>query len=292
MKPFLPEQVNETAQLKNMFDDDLDVSAFRKQALSVPRGDTLVWDHVYQNGLPGYQIHSKDLADLELLKLYGEGNGAHLETELTLFFEDGHFNEYRWSTHWQGEDHVVASGNDLLGALQGRTIVWFRVSVTPRDGAEQISVDRIDFFWEVGNIEEASCGLHDIIDIEGIGEVYAKKLRNVGINTVQQLLHLGKTLENRTSIASLTGLPAKRIERWVEMSELWRIRGVGEEYSELLEVTGVDSLPKLAERDPKQLHKDLKATNEKRKLVRSLPNELDVKRWVIQAKNLGPLVAY
>lgn len=290
MIPFLPFKTNEKAQLKNIFDDDLDVSAFSKEPVALPKGETLIWDHVYQQGEPGYKVNSSDRADIELIKLYGSAKDAQLFTQLTLFFEDGTFNEYEWTSRWSHGDHVVVSGNDLLGVLKNHTLVWFRVAVTLQSGPEEIQLSRLDFFWEAGDIEKADCGLHDIIDIEGVGEVYAEKLRAVGIDTVEQLLHTGKTPENRQSLAKQTGLSLKRIDRWVDMSELWRIKGVGEEFSELLDFTGIDSLPKLAKCEPKKLLKDLIATNEERRLVRHLPSDLDVTRWVIQAKNLDPLV--
>ena len=74
------------------------------------------------------------------------------------------------------------------------------------------------------------------------------------------------------------------------MSELYRINGVGEEYSELLDVGGIHSLSILADSDPLALHKKLAAINEERNLVRKFPSELHLKQWVIQARNMDPLV--
>lgn len=291
MIPFLPARVEELPRLKNLFDDDLDVSAFAAEPIQVPRGQTLIWDHIYQQGSPGYKVLSADRADIELLKLYGQGHGARLRSQLSLFFEDARFRTYEWTTEWHEGDHVIASGNDLLGPLQGETVVWFRLAVTPIGGTG-IEVERIDFFWEVADLEKADCGLHDILQIEGVGEVYAKRLRALGIGTVEQLLHHGRLPKERQQLAERGEFSLKRLEHWVDMAELFRIRGVGEEYSELLDQSGVDSLPKLAACDSQRLHRDLVETNRKRNLVRQLPSQVDVTRWIIQAKSLEPLVVH
>ncbi len=83
---------------------------------------------------------------------------------------------------------------------------------------------------------------YQIIDIEGIGEVYAPKLQAVGIKTVAELLKRGKNPQGRKELAETTGISGKLILKWVNMSDLFRVKGIGPEYSELLEKAGVDTV--------------------------------------------------
>jgi len=89
-----------------------------------------------------------------------------------------------------------------------------------------------------------------IVDIEGIGEVFTKKLKSVGISTTEALLEAGGTAKGRTELASKTGISEAKILEWVNRSDLYRIKGVGSEYSDLLEAAGVDTVVELAKRVP------------------------------------------
>ena len=93
-----------------------------------------------------------------------------------------------------------------------------------------------------------------IIDIEGIGPTYAAKLKEIGINTVEALLKAGATPKGREEIAEKTGIDKGLILEWVNLADLYRIKGVGEEYSDLLEEAGVDTVVELAQRNPENLH--------------------------------------
>ena len=115
--------------------------------------------------------------------------------------------------------------------------------------------------------------MSDVIEVEGIGEVYAGKLRGVGIATDQDLLEHGATREGRSRIARESGIGEALILRWVNQVDLYRIKGVESQYAELLEASGVDSVPELAQRNPANLHPRLIEVNEKKRLVRKLPTE-------------------
>lgn len=292
MLAFVPDQVEETAQLKNIFDDDVDVSASVKNAVTLPKNESLVWDHLYQKGGPGYRINSGDRCDLELLRIYGNGRGARVHTRLTLFFTYDQFQEYEWTSSWTEPDLTVISARDILGVLQDKTLCWFRLVVTLLDGVDSVSIHQMDLFLEARDIEPGDYFLNKVIDIEGIGPVYAKKLTALGIQTVEQLLHLGRTPEGRADLAARSEISEKRILRWVNMADLFRINGVGEEYSDLLEVSGVDSIRQLATRDHSRLFQELAKTNQERNLVRNLPGETQVKEWIIQARNMDQLVVH
>jgi nucleotidyltransferase/DNA polymerase involved in DNA repair len=133
-----------------------------------------------------------------------------------------------------------------------------------------------------------------ILEIEGIGETYAPKLQAVNIKTVGDLLERGKTSKGRKELAASTGISEKLILKWVNMSDLFRVRGVGPEYSELLEKAGVDTVKELRHRVPEHLHAKLEEANTStgKPLVRALPSLKAVQSWVEAAKHLEPVVTY
>ncbi len=131
-----------------------------------------------------------------------------------------------------------------------------------------------------------------LIDIEGIGEVYAQKLQAAGIATLEALLEQGATPKGREEIAAQTGLSSKLILRWVNHADLFRINGIGSQYAELLEAAGVDTVPELAQRNPENLHQKLLEINGEKKLVRQVAGLNQVSNWIEQAKNLPRLIFY
>lgn len=133
---------------------------------------------------------------------------------------------------------------------------------------------------------------YPIIEIEGVGAVYAEKLKTAGITTTEGLLERAKSPKLRKELAAATGIDETRILKWANMADLMRIKGVGEEYSELLEAAGVDTVKELKARVPANLTKAMAEANAKRKLVRALPTESMVEKWVAQAKELPPVLTY
>jgi predicted flap endonuclease-1-like 5' DNA nuclease len=125
-----------------------------------------------------------------------------------------------------------------------------------------------------------------IEDIEGIGPTYAKKLVATGIKTTEDLLDAGATANGRKELSEKTGISETLILEWVNLADLMRIKGVGEEYSDLLEEAGVDTVAELAQRNPDNLYAKIMEINEAKKLVRRPPTLEDVKSWVEQAKKL------
>jgi len=131
-----------------------------------------------------------------------------------------------------------------------------------------------------------------IEDIEGIGPTYRDKLKVVGILTVEELLKKGRTPKGRDGLAEKTGISGKLILEWVNLADLMRIKGMGEEYTDLMEEAGVDTVKELARRVPGNLHKKLEEVNKAKKLVRRLPSLDEVKDWIEQAKKLPAMVEY
>jgi predicted flap endonuclease-1-like 5' DNA nuclease len=131
-----------------------------------------------------------------------------------------------------------------------------------------------------------------LVDIEGIGDAFALKLREAGLATTDALLEKGKIPAGREEIAASTGISGKLILEWVNLADLFRIKGVSEEYSDLLEEAGVDTVPELAQRNAANLYQTLKEVNAERRLVRRLPGENQVADWVQQAKELPRIITY
>ena len=131
-----------------------------------------------------------------------------------------------------------------------------------------------------------------IIDVEGIGPAYKKKLKGVGISTTEALLEAGATPKGRKELAEKTGIGDALILEWVNLSDLYRIKGVGSEYSDLLEEAGVDTVPELAQRKPENLLEKMVEANTAKKLVRKLPALKQVEDWVNQAKKLPRVINY
>ena len=133
---------------------------------------------------------------------------------------------------------------------------------------------------------------YKIEKIEGVGAKYAAKLAEAGITNTKQLLDKGATRKGRKDLATETGLDEKLILKWANMCDLMRIKGVGEEFSELLEVAGVDTVKELAKRRPDNLRAAMVEANEKRKRVRQLPSVAQCENWVKQAKEIAPVMTY
>jgi len=131
-----------------------------------------------------------------------------------------------------------------------------------------------------------------LTDIEGIGPVYAQKLKKAGVSTTEALLKKGATPKDRQAIADKSGIGIKRVLRWVNHADLFRLDGVAGEYAELLEAAGVDTVPELAQRNAENLCQKLAEVNEAKKLVRVVPVQAQVEKWVEQAKNLPRVITY
>lgn len=135
---------------------------------------------------------------------------------------------------------------------------------------------------------------YPIDKIEGIGAKYKKALGKVGVTNTKHLLEKGAKKKGRKDLAAEAGIDETLILKWTNMADLMRVKGVGEEYSELLEVAGVDTIKELRKRKPENLYKAMKDANDarKNKLVRQLPGLAQVEKWVAHAKELPPMMTY
>ena len=131
-----------------------------------------------------------------------------------------------------------------------------------------------------------------IISIEGIGEVNGAKLMEVGIKRTEDLLASAADPKSRKELAAAIGVEPSKVLHWANRADLFRIKGIGEEYSDLLEAAGVDTVPELAQRNAENLYKKMLEINAEKKLVRRPPSLNQVKSWVTHAKELPRVLTY
>lgn len=131
-----------------------------------------------------------------------------------------------------------------------------------------------------------------IQDIEGIGPVTGDKLRAAGITDTDTLLARATTRAARKVLAEATGLTEAQVLKFANMADLYRVKGIGSEFAQLLEAAGVDSVPELARRVAANLAAAMAQLNEQKKLVRRVPAESEVAGWIEHAKTLPRALEY
>jgi len=133
---------------------------------------------------------------------------------------------------------------------------------------------------------------YPITDIEGIDRDVATTLKSAGIRSTGRLLEVARTVKGRKVLAGKTGIDEKQLLCWANVADRMRIRGISKEYAELLQAAGVDTVKELKYRNPANLAQAMAEANKKRKLVRLLPSEKVVVRWIDHAKKLPLKITY
>ena len=128
--------------------------------------------------------------------------------------------------------------------------------------------------------------------VEGIGPAYAEKLQGAGIKDTDALLERACTAKGRKELEAATEISGKLILKWANMVDLFRIKGVGAEFAELLECSGVDTVKELRNRNAANLAAKMAEVNEEKKLTRAVPSEKQVTDWIEQAKELPPKIEH
>lgn len=131
-----------------------------------------------------------------------------------------------------------------------------------------------------------------LIDIEGIGKIYAAKLEALGLRTTAGLLKIASHLRGRKDLAVALGISDKRLLAWVNRADLMRVPRIGTQFSDLLEAAGVDTVKELRNRIPENLHPKLLEVNAAKNLSRRDPTLEEVSAWVVASKKLAPLVTH
>jgi predicted flap endonuclease-1-like 5' DNA nuclease len=167
--------------------------------------------------------------------------------------------------------------------------------------AEAVVEEEEEFEAEADQPGEELVKPHDPIEVkmrkkleyvEGIGPANSQKLAEAGIQTTGKLMVEGVTRTGRQELAEKTGISERLILKWLNQIDLYRIKGIGSEYADLLEAAGVDTVPELAQRNPENLYQALINTNQEKRLVRQLPTQDLVSEWVEQAKQLPRIIQY
>ena len=192
---------------------------------------------------------------------------------------------------------AIAAGTGVVGAfvydsVEERSDIAAELDaeqLAAEPSPEEVRAELEDYLKSFGSSSEFR---KPIEYVEGIGAVYGQKLRAMGIATVTDLVVNGATRRGRKHIADQTGLAQSLILTWVNHVDLFRIKGVAEEYADLLEQSGVDTVVELAQRNPANLYKRMKDINEQKALVRRIPHASEVESWVQQAKSLRRLIYY
>ncbi len=133
---------------------------------------------------------------------------------------------------------------------------------------------------------------YKIIEIEGVGEVYAEKLKAQGINTVEQLLEKCAKPSGRKALEEATGIPHKLILKWANHADLFRIKGVGPQFAELLEAAGVDTVKEFRHRVAANLQPKLEEVNNEKNLCNRVPSVVELEKMIEQAKELPVILEY
>ena len=133
---------------------------------------------------------------------------------------------------------------------------------------------------------------YKIVDIEGVGEVYAEKLVAAGINKVSELLEKCAAPKGRKELAEATEISEKLILRWANHADLFRINGIGPQFAELLEKAGVDTVKEFRHRVAENLQPKLVEVNEQYNICGRVPALSEVQKMIDQAKELEPKMTY
>jgi Domain of unknown function (DUF4332) len=133
---------------------------------------------------------------------------------------------------------------------------------------------------------------YPLTDIEGVDATVAAALKSAGVRSTARLLEAAKDPKGRKALAGTSGLTEKQLLCFANSADRMRIKGMAKEYADLLQAAGVDTVRELTYRNPKRLAQSMADANKKRKLVRLLPSEKLIDRWIDHAKKLPPKIKY
>jgi hypothetical protein len=186
-------------------------------------------------------------------------------------------------------DEYVVEGVDMADDATRLTGMEAGMVEQAEPTAEELRADLEDYLRSFGPGSEFR---KEIEYVEGIGPANGQKLRAAGVNTVLDLMVNGATRRGRKQLSDQSGVAQSAILTWVNHVDLFRIKGIAQEYADLLEQSGVDTVVELAQRNPANLHKRMLDLNEQKALVRRTPHLSEVQSWVEQARGLRRLVHY
>jgi PAS domain S-box-containing protein len=157
---------------------------------------------------------------------------------------------------------------------------------------DELELEQAEVDEELIKVSVAKLANKKMTEIEGIGPAYSEKLAEIDINSIDQYLLASASRKGRKEIAEKTGISSKLVLEWANRADLMRVEGIGEEYSDLLEQSGVDTVNELKYRNPENLYNSLLEINEQKNLVRRVPSQTDVTSWVETAQQLPVVLTY
>ncbi|MFN7928710.1 MAG: DUF4332 domain-containing protein [Blastocatellia bacterium] len=128
-------------------------------------------------------------------------------------------------------------------------------------------------------VEAPAAAPSDLIDVEGIGPAYEKKLANGGVTSRAELL--GADL---SALATSSGIGEGLLKKWVSQVQLAQLEGLSDQDAEILVAGGINSVQDLAAAHADILNGTLIAINAEKNLVKEVPSVLQIKNWIEQAK--------
>ena len=207
---------------------------------------------------------------------------------------------------WGKQIGVLALYHDVSELVQAEPVVppvvMYDEYTTPDEEiveAEEVLIEDLEPELEIDSFDEelaqeamSKLASKPMSEIEGIGPTYSEKLAAVGIEKIDQFLIAAADRKGRKDLAENSGISPKLILEWANRADLMRVPGVGEEFSDLLEQAGVDTVNELKQRNPEHLHNSLVEINTEKNLVRRLPSQDEVSSWVDSAKHLPIMLTY
>ncbi|MGB0862120.1 MAG: DUF4332 domain-containing protein [Saprospiraceae bacterium] len=127
--------------------------------------------------------------------------------------------------------------------------------------------------------------------IEGIGPVFREKLENAGILTTETLLEKGASAEGRAALAASTEIEGKRIMTFVSRADFMRIKGVGRQFSELLQNVDIHTVDQLAAADATAINTAMTTVNDAKNLTKVVPSVKQIQGFIDVAKGLDAVVS-
>jgi len=106
------------------------------------------------------------------------------------------------------------------------------------------------------------------------------EMPKVGIANLDQLLMRTKSKREREELALRLLVPNEELTRWLETTELVRLKGLGIKNLRLLEGVNIHSITALAAEDPNLLHEWMKIVYSED----SIPSKAKIRIWIREAR--------
>lgn len=133
---------------------------------------------------------------------------------------------------------------------------------------------------------------YDIEEIEGIGPAYAEKLSVAEIKNTDHLLDLCGSASGRKKVSGDTGVGESTLLKWANMADLMRVSGIGPQFSELLEASGVDTIKELRTRNAENLAAKMAEVQDEKGLTKVAPTAGVIQNWIDAAKDMEPKITH